>query len=45
MTKTITKGAAQGDILIVARGLIPRIDVDTAGLTVKEYAKVLEVRT
>jgi hypothetical protein len=38
MTKTtiITKGAAQGDILIVARGLIPRIDIDTAGLTPAE---------
>ena len=32
MTKAVTKGAAQGDILIVAQGIIPRIDVDIAKL-------------
>lgn len=32
MTKAVTKGAAQGDILIVAQGIIPRVDVDIAKL-------------
>jgi hypothetical protein len=32
MSKVVTKGAAQGDILIVAQGIIPRLDVDTTKL-------------
>ncbi len=36
MTKVVTKGAAQGDILIVAQGLIPRLDVDVSKLAAAE---------
>jgi hypothetical protein len=36
MTKVVTKGAAQGDILIIAQGIIPRLDVDISKLETSE---------